>query len=91
MFEKMAKQERKMNVAINKSYAERIELVDGTIIENPKQANGKTKRVRIFLDELNPDAGRDVPMPDIECGVLCINGIDNRTEAEAQFEMRHAV
>lgn len=56
-FEKMAKQERKMKVAINKTYA------------------GDGKRKRIFLDELNPLAGRDVPMPDIECGALCVNDI----------------
>lgn len=90
-FAAMAKQERKMNVAINKSYAERIELADGSIIENPKQANGKTKRIRIFLDELHPEAGRGVPMPDIECGVLCVNDPSNRQEAEAQFAARHAV
>lgn len=53
-FKKMALQERKMNVAINKSYA------------------GDGKRKRIFLDELDPDAGRDVPVPDIECGVICL-------------------
>jgi len=53
-FDRMAKQERKMNVAINKSYA------------------GDGKRKRIFLDELDPKAGRDVPLPDIECGAICI-------------------
>ena len=55
MFEKMAKQERKMDVAINKSYA------------------GDGKRKRVFLDELDPKAGRNVPMPNIDCGVLCVN------------------
>jgi len=70
IFEKMAKQERKMNVAINKSYA------------------GDKKRKRVFLDELDPKAGRDVPMPDIECGVLCVNDKSNRDEAAEQFEMR---
>lgn len=54
-FERMAKQERKMNVAINKSYS------------------GDGKRKSVFLDELDPKAGRDVPLPDIECGTLCIN------------------
>jgi 3'-phosphoadenosine 5'-phosphosulfate sulfotransferase (PAPS reductase)/FAD synthetase len=53
-FDRMAKQERKMGVAINKSYA------------------GDNKRKRIFLDELDPKAGRDVPLPDIECGAICI-------------------
>lgn len=72
MFEKMAKQERKMNVAICKSYA------------------GDGKRKRVFLDELDPSAGRGVPMPDIECGVLCVNDAENRKEAMEQHEMRHA-
>ena len=53
-FDRMAKQERKMNVAINKSYA------------------GDGKRKRVFLDELDPSAGRGVPLPDIECGALCM-------------------
>ena len=52
-FQRMAEQERKMNVAICKTY------------------EGK-KRLRVFLDELDPKAGRDVPMPDIECGVVCV-------------------
>jgi len=68
-FEKMAKLERKMNVAICKSYA------------------GDGKRKRVFLDELDQNSGRDVPMPDIECGTLCVNE-DNRQEATEQFEMR---
>jgi len=53
-FEKMARQERKMNVAICKSYA------------------GDGKRKRVFLDELDPTSGRSVPLPDIECGALCV-------------------
>lgn len=53
IFEKMAKQERKLNIAINKTYA------------------GDGKRKRLFLDEMPPDAGRDLPMPEIDCGVLC--------------------
>lgn len=63
-FKKMAEQERKMNVAICKSYA------------------GDGKRKRVFLDELDPSAGRDVPMPDIECGVLCVreNNIEDIIE-----------
>ncbi len=51
---------------------------------------GDGKRKRIFLDELDPDAGRAVPLPDIECGVLCIRDDDNRREAEEQFAMRFA-
>ena len=53
-FDRMAKQERKMNAAINKTYA------------------GDGKRKRVFLDELDPKAGHGVPLPDIECGVLCV-------------------
>lgn len=53
-FDRMARQERKMGVAINKTYA------------------GDGKRKKVFLDELDPSAGRDVPLPDIDCGVLCI-------------------
>lgn len=68
-FDKMAKMERKLDVAINKSYA------------------GDGKRKRVFLDELDPKAGRGIPMPDIECGVLCINE-DNREDAEYQFELK---
>ena len=54
-FDRMAKLERELNVAINKSYA------------------GDGKRKRVFLDELDPEAGRGVPEPDIECGVLCVS------------------
>lgn len=70
-FLKMSKQEREMNVAINKSY------------------KGDGKRKRVFLDELDPNAGRDVPMPNIECGVLCINE-NLREDATEQFQMRFA-
>lgn len=58
-FERMAKLEREMNVAINKTYK-------------------GGKRQRVFLDELDPDAGRYESEADIECGVLCIN--EHRTE-----------
>lgn len=69
-FERMAKIERKLNVAICKSYA------------------GDKKRKRVFLDELDPSAGRSVPLPDIECGVLCVSDPASRKEAEEQFKMR---
>jgi len=58
-FERMAKLERSMNVAICKSYA------------------GDGKRKRVFLDELDPSAGRDIKEPDIDCGVLCNGGSDD--------------
>ena len=71
-FNRMAAQERKMNVAICKSYS------------------GDGKRKRVFLDELDPKAGRDVPIPDIECGVMCVKEDGNREEAQEQLEMRLA-
>lgn len=66
-FDRMAKLERQMNVAINKTYA------------------GDGKRKRVFLDELDPSAGRGVPMPDIDCGVLCIRP-DEKVETVSRYE-----
>ena len=66
-FDRMAKLERQMNVAINKTYA------------------GDGKRKRVFLDELDPNAGRGVPMPDIDCGVLCIRP-DEKIETVSRYE-----
>jgi len=66
-FEKMAKFERVIGVAINKSYA------------------GDGKRKPVFLDELDPSAGRGVPLPDIECGVLCIKP-EGPTETISVFD-----
>lgn len=60
-FAQMAQQERKMNVAINKT-----EVREG----------GKRKRIRVFLDELPPDLGRYDAEPDIECGVICVQPQD---------------
>lgn len=54
-FNRMAEVERKLGVAINKSYA------------------GDGKRKKVFLDELDPSAGRGVPLPDIECGAICVS------------------
>ena len=56
-FERMAKEERKHDVAINKKYI-------------------KKKRVRVFLDELPPDAGRFDDEPDFECGPQCVTPPD---------------
>lgn len=55
-FDRMARQERKMNVAICKT-----ERRDGS----------HRQRIPVFLDELPLDAGRDAVPPDMECGVLC--------------------
>lgn len=35
-----------------------------------KRYKGK-KRIRVFLDELTPDMGRGLKLPDISCGLLC--------------------
>lgn len=66
-FDRMAKLERKLNVAINKSYA------------------GDGKRKRIFLDELDPKAGRGVPMPNIECGAICETPVE-KTETLSVYD-----
>ena len=52
VFTRMAKIERKLNVAINKSYS------------------GDKKRKKVFLDELDPKAGRYEDL-DITCGLFC--------------------
>lgn len=41
------------------------------------------KRLRIFLDELTPDMGRNLKLPDISCGLLCqniLNEIENSVD-----------
>jgi hypothetical protein len=72
-FERMALLERKMNVAICKTYA------------------GDGKRKRVFLDELDPAAGRYQPLPDIECGVLCIQSDETRQQARDEYNDRFKV
>jgi PP-loop superfamily ATP-utilizing enzyme len=61
-FDRMAKFEREIGIAINKSY------------------KGDGKRKRVFLDELDPSAGRGVPLPDIECGALCVKPEDQTAD-----------
>lgn len=41
-----------------------------------KRYEGK-KRIRVFLDELTPDMGRDLKMPDFSCGLLCQKVLDD--------------
>jgi hypothetical protein len=72
-FERMAKTERELNVAICKSYA------------------GDGKRKRVFLDELDPEAGRYDPLPDIECGVLCVNEPGQQEAARQEFKEKFDV
>lgn len=43
------------------------------------------KRIRVFLDELDPNAGRDVPLPDIECGTLCITS-DEKFDTVSRYD-----
>lgn len=57
-FERMARMERTLNAAICKT---------------EPVGDGKRQRIRVFLDELPPTAGRYDAEPDIECGVLCIH------------------
>ena len=52
VFERMAKVERQLDVAVNKRYEQ-------------------GDRIRLFLDELDPGAGRYTEEPAVECGVLC--------------------
>ena len=62
VFARMAKVERSLNVAINKSYA------------------GDGLRKRVFLDELDPKAGRYKSEPSLGCGVLCDIGTEEHNE-----------
>jgi hypothetical protein len=63
VFRRMAKLERKLDVAILK-----------------KSSGGL--RLRVFLDELNPSAGRYEAEPEVECGLACGTTLDT-IEAEA--------
>lgn len=54
-FDRMARMERELDAAICKT--------EPTV-------NGKRLRLRVFLDELPPDAQDDLPL-DMECGVVC--------------------
>ncbi len=42
----------------------------------------RVKRIKVFLDELDPSSGRGVKEPDIECGVLCTNPRPESREEE---------
>ena len=37
----------------------------------------KGERIRVFLDELDPDAGKDMEMPEVQCGIICINEFED--------------
>jgi len=63
VFERMAKVERELDVAINKTYS---------------APGRKGERVRVFLDELDPDAGNYEAEPSLECGLLC--GVEEQGE-----------
>jgi len=63
VFERMSKVERSLNVAINKT------------ARPPKKGEKPGKnglvRERVFLDELDPDAGNMMTEPAISCGLFC--------------------
>ena len=65
-FDRMAIEERKHNVAINKKYIKR-------------------ERIRLFLDELPPDAGRFDEEPDFECGPQCVMPPDREEVFDGKF------
>ena len=56
VFERRAKMER---------------LIGGTSLAVSEMVDGKKKKVPLFLDELDPKRGRDLPPIVEECGVLC--------------------
>lgn len=58
IFDKMAKMERKLGHCINRR-------------EEGKRGTPEHKVFNVYLDELDPKAGRNQPEPDIDCGVLC--------------------
>jgi hypothetical protein len=52
----------------------RMERILGTTAirkEGPKTADGKRTSLPLFLDELNPAAGRYESEPSIKCGIIC--------------------
>lgn len=63
-FARMAAQERKMGVAICKT--------EPTV-------NGVRQRLRVFLDELPPDAGRYESELETDCGLFCAPAPEGRT------------
>ena len=56
-----------------------------------KSYAGDGKRKRVFLSDLDPNAGRDIPLPDIDCGVLCINNPEDRDTAQFDLFARTGV
>jgi len=63
VFERMAKVERKMNVAINKSYARNEYEKAHPEIE--------ASRKKLFLDDLDPEVGNYKAEPTMSCGLFC--------------------
>ena len=43
----------------------------------------------VYLDELDPTQGHDLPLPDIECGALCVSSEEDKQKAEEQFWARY--
>lgn len=68
VFDRMAKMERELNVAINKKYVNK-------------------KRIRVFLDELPPDAGNYKEEPDTGCGIACGETLEEIEAYQIQCEV----
>lgn len=80
IFDKMAKLERKLNVAINKKYKiynyKNKDYINTHLKNDCKpllksSQIGENIRLRVFLDELDINAGRHKPIDLPDCGVLC--------------------
>jgi len=68
VFDRMAKLERELNVAINKRY-------EGT------------ERIRVFLDELDPDVGNYQDEPNISCGIVCMSAYEGLEIEKVELSM----
>jgi len=88
IFDKTAEIEREMNVAINKKYKVYNEKNKDFINTHLKNDNkpplkdsqlGDNIRLRVFLDELDPEAGRHKPIDLPDCGVLCELEMGNKS------------
>lgn len=73
VFDRMARLERHLDVAILKRH---------------KTVNGEKVRVRVFLDELEPNAGRYAAEPAVECGLACGSTLEEIENAEDDGRVR---
>jgi hypothetical protein len=49
---------------------------DGKIYDSGNKLISYKKRIRVFLDELDPEAGRDESPKPIQCGLFCTDVLD---------------